>query len=140
MPRHPEPLSEEEIERRSVLMRLYHSHWMGEESYPARFVNGHAPELAAKGWIEAVGEGWHITPVGIVAWAKMNEAMLKHKWAITAAQFNELRAVLNIKQKGRKGNHACQSFTSANRMASDNDTGTRKATPKRHKAVRCLAE
>lgn len=80
-------------------MRLYHSWYLKEDSYPARYVNGQAAKLEAKGWIEPVGNGWRMTEAGIVAWAKMNAKMLVHVWAIRAEQFDELRARLNIKVK-----------------------------------------
>lgn len=97
MPRHPVPLREDQIEMRSVMMRLYHSHFLGEGSYPARFVNGSAPALEAIGWIEAVGADWRITERGIEAWAEMNRDSLRHQWAANAPIFKELRAYLKKK-------------------------------------------
>ncbi len=90
------PMPDDEIEMRSVLMRLYHSWYLKEASYPAVHVNGQAPKLVRAGWIEASGDGWRITESGILAWAQMNRRMLGHQWAIRAAQFDELRARLDI--------------------------------------------
>lgn len=98
MPRH-DPLPDDVIAMRSVMMRLYHSWYMKEASYPARYVNGQAANLEDNGWIEPVGNGWRITDAGIMAWAKMNAKMLTHQWAIRAEQFDELRARLNINIK-----------------------------------------
>lgn len=88
--------TDEEIEVRSLLMRLYHSHFLGEASYPAIHVNGHAPELQAKGWIESAGDGWKLTDAGITAWAEMNRQSLGHVWAMVSDQFQELRQRLGI--------------------------------------------
>lgn len=69
-------IDESLYEMRSVLMRLYHSYWQGEEFYPARFVNGCAPSMEANGLIEKHGEGWRITETGIDEWAEMNRHAL----------------------------------------------------------------
>lgn len=94
MPRHPEPLSEEEIEMRSVLMRLYHSRQLGEEFYPAAFVNGHAPQMERDGWIEWCGQGWRMTDVGLRVWAEMNRHILEYKFQYGHKVFDEMREVL----------------------------------------------
>jgi hypothetical protein len=96
MPRYVE-LTDYEIETRSVLMRLYRSHWEGETSYPAVHVNGAAPYLEAMGWIEKAGDGWRITQDGILQWAEMNRKSLSRQWVQGAEQFEELRRVLRIK-------------------------------------------
>lgn len=72
----PFKIETSELEVRSVLMRLYHSYWQGEDFYPARFVNGCAPAMEASGWIEKRGDGWRITECGIDQWAEMNRHAL----------------------------------------------------------------
>lgn len=84
----PKPLDDNEMEMRSVLMRLYHSRMEGEAAYPARFVNGAAPGLEAKGWIERRDDGWRMTEAGVVAWAKLSSAVINNKWR--NANFNEI--------------------------------------------------
>lgn len=64
-------VSENEFTVRSLMMRLYRSYRDGETFYPAQFVNGEAPELQARGWIERHDYGWKITEKGIQAWARM---------------------------------------------------------------------
>lgn len=93
MPRH-EPLSDEMIEIRSVLMRLYHSRQMGEEFYPAAFVNGHAPQMEQNGWIEWCGQGWRLTEAGVQVWARMNPELIAHKYQYGQQLFNEMRGIL----------------------------------------------
>lgn len=74
-----EPLPASELAVRSLLMRLYHSREAGEESYYAGLVNGEAPALEAKGWIERHGDGWRMTDVGVVGWAEMNPLIFDSK-------------------------------------------------------------
>lgn len=74
----PKPLPDDELEARSVLMRLYHSRVQGESHYPAQFVNGCAPGLEAQGWIERHGAGWRLTEDGVKAWAVMSEPVTGH--------------------------------------------------------------
>jgi hypothetical protein len=93
MPRH-EPLPDEAIEMRSVLMRLYHSRQLGEEFYPAAFVNGHAPQMERDGWIEWCGQGWRMTDVGLRVWAEMNRHILEYKFQYGHKVFDEMREVL----------------------------------------------
>lgn len=93
MPRH-EQLPDEEIERRSVLMRLYHSRQMGEEFYPAAFVNGHAPQMERDGWIEWCGQGWKLTDAGVKVWAHMNPELIAYKYQYGQHLFNEMRVIL----------------------------------------------
>ena len=93
MPRH-EPKSDEAIEVRSVLMRLYHSRQMGEDFYPAQLVNGHAPQMEADGWIEWCGQGWRLTDAGLKVWAEMNPSLITYKYQYGQKMFDEMRAVL----------------------------------------------
>ncbi len=93
MPRH-EPKSDEAIEVRSVLMRLYHSRQMGEAFYPAQLVNGHAPQMEADGWIEWCGQGWRMTDAGLKVWAEMNPSLITHKFQSNKQFFEEMRHVL----------------------------------------------
>lgn len=93
MPRH-ETLSDEAIEVRSVLMRLHHSRQMGEAFYPAAFVNGHAPQMEADGWIERCGQGWRLTDVGLKVWARMNPELIAYKYQYGQHLFDEMRRIL----------------------------------------------
>jgi len=93
MPRH-EQLPDEAIEMRSVLMRLYHSRQMGEAFYPAAFVNGHAPQMEADGWIEWCGQGWRMTEEGLKVWARMNPTLITYKFQNNKQMFEEMRQVL----------------------------------------------
>lgn len=93
MPRH-EPQSDDAIEVQSVLMRLYHSRQMGEAFYPAAFVNGHAPQMEANGWIEWCGQGWRLTDAGLKVWAKMNPSLITRKFQYNVQFFEEMRHVL----------------------------------------------
>lgn len=61
---------------RSLLMRLYHSRWLGEDFYPPGAVNGEAADLEARGWIERHGQGWRITEQGVTEWAYLNYGCL----------------------------------------------------------------
>lgn len=88
------PLPNDEIETRSVLMRLYHSRQLGEAFYPARFVNGCAPQMEADGWIERHEQGWRLTETGVHVWAEMNRSMLRYKFQYGQKMFDEIRAYL----------------------------------------------
>lgn len=101
MPRH-ETLSDEAIEVRSVLMRLHHSRQMGEAFYPAAFVNGHAPQMEADGWIERCGQGWRLTDVGLKVWARMNPELIAHKFQSNKQFFEEMRHVLRGEDQMRQ--------------------------------------
>lgn len=93
MPRH-EQLDDEELEMRSLLMRLYHSRQMGEDFYPAAFVNGHAPQMERDGWIERCGQGWRLTESGVKVWAHMNPELIAYKYQYGQQLFNEMRVIL----------------------------------------------
>ena len=90
--------SEEEMAERSLLMRLYHSRLAGDVYYPGEFVNGHAPELMRRGWIEEVGAGYRLTLEGVKGWAGMVSMFLRGP--LNPAT-NELRAVLGMSVRTR---------------------------------------
>lgn len=75
----PTNVSDEEIGIRSLMMRLYHSRIEGEAYYHKCFVNGEAPGLEAKGWIERRGDGWRMTEEGVKAWAEINAPVIASK-------------------------------------------------------------
>lgn len=90
----PFKIDTSELEVRSVLMRLYHSRQEGEAFYPARFVNGCAPQMEADGWIEWHEQGWRLTETGVHVWAEMNRSMLRYKFQYGQKMFDEIRAHL----------------------------------------------
>lgn len=106
----PFKIETSELEVRSVLMRLYHSYWESEEFYPARFVNGCAPSMEAKGWIEKHGDGWRITEDGIDQWAEMNRHALmlnsKQRSYLSGSQYFFLRDRLPM--EGRSDMAICK--------------------------------
>jgi len=100
-------IDESFYEMRSVLMRLYHIYWQGEEFYPARFVNGCAPAMEANGWIEKHGDGWRITDDGIDHWAELNRHALmlqpNQRSYLHGSQFSFLRDRLAMEGRSDMG-------------------------------------
>lgn len=90
-------LSIDEIERRSIYMRLYRARWEGVVSYPSHLVNGQAPALLAQGHIERVGDGYRLTEDGVHAWAEIVAPLLPDTCNGRDGQsplMNELRLIL----------------------------------------------
>lgn len=83
--------SDSEIAVRSLLMRLYHSRKMGEPFYHAALVNGEAPALEAKGWIERHGEGWRLTEAGVQGWSEMNVGSFNSRYYYKSEFYEEMR-------------------------------------------------
>lgn len=90
-------LPEDELAMRSLLMRLYHSRQLGEPFYHANFVNGEAPGLEAKGWIERHGDGWRLTDVGMTGWCEMNRHVFDHDLWYGGSLWDEMREWLQKK-------------------------------------------
>lgn len=95
----PQNVPSEDVEVRSVLMRLYHSRQFGESFYPAQLVNGYVPQMEADGWIERHEQGWRLTGLGVQVWAEMNRSILRYKHQYGQKMFNEIRERLTGKEE-----------------------------------------
>jgi len=89
-------LEDFEIGVRSLLMRLYHSRFFGEDFYPAGLVDAlDATALEVRGWIERHAQGWRITEEGVSEWAHMNYVCLTgHQPHYKGELYQELRMLL----------------------------------------------
>lgn len=64
-------MTQEELEERSVLMRLYKSRMSGDRYCPAQMIKPDVTRLLAAGLIEERGYGYRITEDGVKVWAEM---------------------------------------------------------------------
>lgn len=87
-------LTANEMERRSVLMRLYSAYQRGE-GYPARFVNGAAGGLIEDGYIVREGDEYRLTAAGVRHWAEMAVNTMSSNSEWDTAPMRGLREIAN---------------------------------------------
>lgn len=85
------PQSQWELRRH--YMALYRTRREGDEYYPAHLCGPEIEQLLAQGHAVARGQGYVMTEAGVVAWAKMNETMLKKRTS-TQHDWSELKQAL----------------------------------------------